>query len=54
MEYRRPGVWGSAIPDCGSGAVGGEVHPRVRLVLLAEDREARVAYGTNSYDLRLE
>lgn len=31
---------------------GGEVHPRVRVALLVDGREARVAYGNNSYDMR--
>ena len=33
--------------------LAGEVHPRVRVVLLADGQERRVAYGNNAYDLRL-
>jgi hypothetical protein len=33
--------------------LGGELHPRVRVSLEVEGRAVRVAYGNNSYDLRL-
>lgn len=33
--------------------LAGEVHPRVRVALLVNGKETRVAYGNNAYDLRL-